>query len=139
MKIETYTPSMTDEVIMCKSTNERIPFPLDFELIKESETIMAFWGESFPHEPFIKDQIFQAKWNDALFAWLKTAGKGSNFSELIEKFLVEYENPEWKVMLCNFSVRSCLMPVNETLCLVVINDAEIVKVEPTDNEKSLKI
>jgi hypothetical protein len=75
MKIEKYAPSMVEEEIFCKSTHETIPFPLWQELIEESEAIKAMWCESFPDEPFIKDEILQTAWNAALLPWLETANQ----------------------------------------------------------------
>ena len=128
MKIEKYSPNTSEELMFCKSTNETIPFPLYHELIESSDAIIAFWSEGHIDMPFIKNKALQNSWNDIYSQW-DAAEKSISGIKVLEKFLADYENAQWKVMQCAFTFMTCTRSIIENMFIVVKADT-VLKVDP---------
>lgn len=130
MKIIQFSVNIETERMYCPSTDEVI-FAPDFEEIDESaEAFIAYWHDEVLDEPSITDSDLESAWNEFYEKW-DDLTEDLDPCEAVEKFLREYENPQWIVYECLYSGMAC-GPVSNTVYYVVKADTIIDEV--TENE-----
>ena len=99
---------------------------IDEELNEESESMIAYWVDEVLLEPFIKDPVLKESW-DAFLAKVEeeTDGDTPDWEE-VQKFLEEYDAPNWIVNAITSSGIAC-GPISNTVWHVV--DKDIVVTE----------
>jgi hypothetical protein len=123
---------MDRDRIFCPSTDEVI-FAPDYEEINENaEAFIAYWHGEVLNEPSITDEKLKAAWDEYYEKW--KASEDIDIWDSVEKFLIDYENPSWKVCECTFHGMAC-GPISTTVYFVVKADTVIEEDPNIDNEK----
>ncbi len=133
MKIIECSPDMPTDRMYCPSTDEVIFAPYYDEINDGAKAFIASWHGEVLEEPIIEDAKFEAAWNDIYKEWNAEEDPELDIWELLEKFLLEYENPDWVVYECTFYGMAC-GPVKTTVYFVVKADT-IIEEDPDLEEE----
>ena len=93
---------------------------------------MAYWHGEVLDEPLITHQALEEAWEAIYKEWAEQEEPELDIWELVEKFLLEYENPDWIVYECTFYGMAC-GPVQTTVYYVVKSDT-IIEEDPDPEE-----
>lgn len=128
MKIIQCYPSMSKDRMYCPSTDEVIFAPHYEEISEGAEAFVAYWHGEVLDEPLIRVPKLEAAWEAMYQEWDAQENPELDIWELVDKFLAEYENPDWIVYECTFYGMAC-GPVQTTVYYVVKSDT-IIEEDP---------
>lgn len=112
------------ERLFCPSTGEVIFSPDLDEITLKPKAVLAIWDHQFIDKPEIYEPKLKNGWNNFFLKWWNARIT----IEMVERFLSEYENPDWKVCKFNLEGIAC-GPISCTLLYVVKADT-IVEEHP---------
>ena len=124
MEIYPIDPSISTDRMYCPSTDEVIFAPYYDEINESAQAFVAYWHGEVLDEPLITHPKLQAAWEATFQEWDEQEDPELDIWELVEKFLSEYENPDWIVYECTFYGMAC-GPVQTTVYYVVKADTVI--------------
>jgi len=134
MEILSYAPSMSKDRMYCPSTDEVIFAPHYDEIEMFADAMIAFWHDEFTHEPTINATGLEQAWEAVYLKWKAETDPALNIWELLNKFLSEYQNPDWIVYECTFYGMTC-GPVSTTMWFVVRKDTVIEEDPDLEDEE----
>jgi len=132
MEIYPIDPSISTDRMYCPSTDEVIFAPYYDEINDDAKAFVAFWHGEVLDEPLIRDPKLEAAWEAIYQEWDAQEDPELGIWELVEKFLSDYENPDWIVYECTFYGMAC-GPVQTTVYYVVKADT-IIEEDPDLDE-----
>ena len=96
----------------------------DEECHDDAESLIACWLDEVIDQPFIKDETLILAWESATSNLDPENTDYLEFIDFMEKFLADYENPNWIVYKLTTSGIAC-GPVSMTAWYVVDKDVQI--------------
>lgn len=117
--------------LFCPATGERILYPEHCN--DDAKSLKAYWCDLFFEEPFIKDEELKTKWNAFVKSFKETNGYDPDFAAY-EKFLKEYDKPNWIVFKISDSGNTCA-PTSSTAWHIIDMDTILVEDMDTDDEE----
>lgn len=128
MEIREIDVDLEYDMMYCPSTDEVIFAPGYEEINDKAEALIAYWHSGAYLDPGIKDSKLAAAWEQLYERWDELTDDMCEF-EVLENFLMQYDNPDWVVLLCCFSGFGCGGPSSQTVYHVVKADT-VVKEHP---------
>lgn len=118
------------ERLYCPSTGEVIMGPILNDIVIQPKAVGALWDYQFIDTPEIYDPKIRLAWD----AFCKNWRLKDITLEMVEKFLTDYDNPDWKVYECELEGMGC-GPISRTILYVVKADT-IVEVHPAFEDEA---
>jgi len=132
MEIIQCSREMSVDRMYCPSTNEVIFAPDYDEINENAEAFIAYWHGEVLDQPEIKDANLKAAWEKYFEKWDDMYEELDSW-QIVDKFLEDYINSNWKVLECTFHGMAC-GPVSTTVYYVVKADT-VIEVDPTIQDK----
>ncbi|HUX59440.1 MAG TPA: hypothetical protein VMV77_20880 [Bacteroidales bacterium] len=100
---------------------------VDEELFEDSESLIAYWVDEVLLEPFIKDPALKESWDDFIAKVEEETDGDTPDWEEAQKFLEEYNAPNWIVYAITSSGIAC-GPVSSAVWHVVDKDTLVTEI-----------
>lgn len=117
--------------VYCPSTDEVLVYLED--IMEEASALIAYYLLGYLDEPFIKNEKLAAAW-DTYYARWNEMDEDMRDWEKLEKFLKEYDQPEWIAMEHTDHGIAC-GPIGQTVYWVVKADSIIEDAPEIEEEE----
>lgn len=120
--------------MFCPSTNEIIFAPGYEEINDDADAFIAYWHGEVMEEPSITDEKLKADWNEFFEKWNEAGDDDLDIWDAVEKFLTNYENPDWIVYECTFYGMAC--GPTSTNVYYVVKAGTVIEDDPDYDEEA---